>query len=51
LAVNLEHSIRGRREPGGCRSGLKWLDKVSDVAREHRPDGSGKSSVTRQRHH
>jgi hypothetical protein len=36
--VSLQYSISGKREPAKWRSELKHPDKVSDVAREHRPD-------------
>jgi hypothetical protein len=44
--VNVERSIGGMRQPGEWPSGLKGLDEVSQVAREDRPEESGKSPVT-----
>jgi hypothetical protein len=46
LAVNVEHSIGGMRQPGEWLSGLKGSSEVSEVAREDRPEESGKSPVT-----
>jgi hypothetical protein len=45
-AVNAERSIVGMRQHGEWRSGLKGSDGVSEVAREDRPDESGKRPVT-----
>jgi hypothetical protein len=36
----------GMRQQGEWPSGLKGSDEVSEVAREDRPDESGKSPVT-----
>jgi hypothetical protein len=49
LVVNVECSIGGMRQQGEWPTGLKESDEVNEVAREDRPDESGKRPVKRSK--